>query len=84
MGSDRTYLFKIAKSSSKSGHYSTLMRDECKKHVMKPVCDYPGYCRNDAAAVYLGQYQHLAYRPYRNIVSWQPKGFTAIRDKLGC
>ena len=62
--------------------YSNLMVEECAKQGtgMKPVCDYPGYCRNDAKSLYLGQYYHMSYRPYRNINSWFPSGWRGIAN----
>jgi hypothetical protein len=47
---------------------------------MKPVCDHPSYCRNDANSIYIGQTYHLAYRPHRNNNNYIPTGFANIRD----
>ena len=51
---------------------------ECKKLGMKPVCDHPSYCRTNKAGLYIGQHSHIAYRPYRNINSWFPSGWSQI------
>ena len=83
--SARSYEFTIAKLKSKKGSYSAGMRDACKQAGigMKPVCDHPSYCRNDQNALYLGQNNHIAYRPYRYnanyIQNWFPAGFMTIR-----
>ena len=55
------------------------MVGECKKFGMRPVCDHPRYCKNDAAALYLGQSEHLAYKPHRNNNGLVPSGLSSIR-----
>ena len=57
------------------------MVSACKALGMKPVCDHPGYCRNDGSALYIGQTGHLAYRPHRNSNNYLPVGLAAVRDK---
>ena len=57
------------------------MRTACASHGMKPVCDYPGYCKNDNAALYIGQSQHISYAPHRKTNSYFPSGWSSIRDK---
>jgi hypothetical protein len=52
---------------------------ECKKINMKPVCDHPSYCRNDKAALYLGQKGHLGYPPHRNSNKYKPTGWDQIQ-----
>ena len=76
-----TYTFRVTTASSTSGSYSSIMIKDCAKHGMKPVCDYPGYCKNDNAALYIGQTYHIAYAPYRNINSYFPSGWSSIKDK---
>ena len=71
-------IFKVAKLTSFSGTYSANMIKECSKLGMKPVCDHPSYCKNDKAALYLGQKGHLGYPPHRNNAKLQPKNFKDI------
>ena len=78
----QTYTFRLAKFTSTSGSYSSLMVSECAKYTMKPVCDHPSYCRNDGNALYLGQAHHIAYWPHRNIMSWFPSGWNQIYMKF--
>ena len=56
------------------------MLSGCAKLGMKPVCDHPGYCKNDKAALYIGQQSHIAYKPYRKINSYFPSGWSKISD----
>jgi hypothetical protein len=77
----RTYTFEISYLVARNGKYSDRMREQCAKLDMKPVCDHPSYCRNDAQSVYLGQSGHLAYRPHRNNNNYSPTGFAAIRNR---
>jgi hypothetical protein len=74
------YYFQTAVLSSRSGKYSDRMVDACKSYQMKPVCDHPSYCKNDARALYIGQSGHLAYKPHRNTNSYLPTGFDKVRD----
>ena len=53
---------------------------ECSKYGMKPVCDHPTYCKNDKAALYLGQAGHIAYPPHRNTDSYFPSGWSSIKS----
>ena len=76
-----TYVFRKTASSTKSGSYSGVMVSECKKYGMKPVCDNPVYCKNDTAALYIGQTGNLAYPLHRNNNNYVPSGFAAVRDK---
>ena len=58
---DHTYEFrKTSLLHSKSGSYSKLMVKECAAVGMLPVCDHRNYCKNDKAAIYLGQDHHIA------------------------
>merc|ERR1712166_1114766 len=75
----RSYTFSQAFLNSPDGTFSVRMRQSCSALGMKPVCDHPSYCRNDAKSVYLGQYSHIAYRPYRNINGWFPSGWSKIK-----
>ena len=65
---------------SPKGSYSSLMIKECKKLGMKPVCDHPSYCRNDAKALWIAQSGHLAYPGHRNNNKYVPSGFNKIRE----
>ena len=47
---------------------------------MKPICDYPSYCKNDASALYIGQTSHIAYKPYRSNTSYMPSGFEKVKS----
>ena len=73
-----TFTFRTTRLTSTKGSYSSLMISECKKYGMKPVCDYPGYCKNDKAALYIGQSGYLAYSPHRNNKHRMPSGFADI------
>ena len=75
------YAFIKKMLSSRSGKYSTHMIAECQKVGMKPVCDHPSYCRNDANSLYIGQANHIAYPPHRKINSWFPSGWSSISNK---
>ena len=57
------------------------MVQHCTKYQMKPVCDHPNYCRNDGAALYLGQSQHISYPYHRRNNNWIPSGFSKISSK---
>ena len=72
--------FQSRKVTTSSGSFSAHMVAECKKVGMKPVCEHPSYCRTDKQALYMGQYYHVSYRPYRNINSWFPQGWDKFRD----
>ena len=72
--------FQSVKVKASSGSFSPYMVAECKKIGMKPLCEHPSYCRNDKKALYMGQYYHLSHRPYRNINSWFPSGWSKIRS----
>ena len=74
----RAYEFHAVVPESPKGSYSSLMIKECKKLGMKPVCDHPSYCRNDAKALWIGQRGHLAYPGHRNNNKYVPSGFQTI------
>ena len=63
------YLFQVAYLQDYSrGSYADRMVEACAALTpkgMKPVCDHPNYCKTDQKAIYIGQTQHLAYRPHR-------------------
>ena len=79
-----TYEFMKAKITN-MGTYRTAyyagMIAKCKEYNLKPVCDHPSYCRNDGTnSLYIGQYSHIAYRPYRRINSWFPSGWSRVAN----
>ena len=45
--------------------FSAAMVLECNRFGMKPVCEHPSYCRNDAKALYIGQSSHITNWRYR-------------------
>ena len=69
------------KSLTNGGSYSTFMVDECNKLGMKPVCEHPTYCKTDAAALYIGQSGHIANPGSRNYNSYNPSGWSTIKQK---
>jgi len=78
----RMYDFEVAKISKYSGGtFSELMINACKEIGMKPVCDHPQYCANDAKSVFLGQQRHIAYPPQRDNPAYFPKGWEKIKHK---
>ena len=76
----RAYDWKVLKLSSRSGSYTANMISQCKKEGMKPVCDHPNYCRNDANAIYIGQTNHISYRPHRLNNNYMPTGFKSVEN----
>jgi len=60
-GSLKTKTIPGSCSPEPSKAYSDLMVDACKALGMKPVCDHPNWCKNDAKSLYIGQSGHLAY-----------------------
>ena len=63
--SPATYKFRIATTAATGGKYSSVMVKQCQLYGMKPVCDHPSYCRNDRAALYIGQSHHIANPSHR-------------------
>ena len=47
----------------------------CKGFGMRPVCDHPSYCKNDAGAMYIGQQQHLGLYKHLTFHGVQHCGF---------
>ena len=74
------YSFTIETVASNTGNYANDMITQCFKAGMKPVCDHPSYCKNDAKSLYIGQAHHVVYPPHRNIASWFPSGWPAIKS----
>jgi len=77
-----TYTFQRVRTTQTSGNYDTIMVDECAKIGMKPLCDYPSYCKLDAKSVYIGQAHHIAHTPHRNIDSYFPSGWSDVKGKF--
>ena len=50
---------------------------ECKKHGMKPVCENPSFCKDDAAALYIGQTNHISNPSHLNNNAWFPSGWSS-------
>ena len=73
-------LVKLSTAASR-GSYSAGMIHACGTIGMKPVCDHPSYCKNDAGALYIGQSSHLADPSTRRSNHNMPAGFAAIRDR---
>ena len=69
----KSYGWTKGAGQGRGGYYADVMTNECTKHSMKPVCDHPSYCRNNGDAIYLGQYSHIAYKPYRRIARNHPR-----------
>merc|ERR1719445_2606896 len=75
------YQFQIVTTQSNSGNFDAVMIAECKKIGMKPICDHPSYCKNDANSIYIGQNHHIAYPPHRNNDSYFPAGWKDVRTQ---
>ena len=59
--------------------YSSVMRTQCAKIGMKPVCDHRSYCFVDSAqSVFIGQTHHLGFPRHRHDSRYMPDGFAAI------
>ena len=76
------YYFRLTKTSERAGSYSEIMKDECAKINMKPLCDHPTYCKNNADAIYIGQSKHMAHKPDRVRNDYYPSGWGALRRKF--
>merc|ERR1719499_67702 len=74
----QTYAFQKVSTAIMIGGFTEVMKKECAKRGMAPVCDYPVYC--DEYSLYLGQSKHLAYPPHRK-AKYVPVGFETIADK---
>merc|ERR1712232_1124564 len=49
---------------------------------MKPLCDNPSYCKTDEKSVYIGQTNHIAHKPHRDIDSYFPDGWSELKEKF--
>jgi hypothetical protein len=76
------YKFQRVRTSETSGYYDEIMIKECDKVGMKPLCDHPSYCKNDPNSVYMGQAQHVAHKPHRDIDSYFPSGWSDLKSKF--
>jgi hypothetical protein len=76
------YKFQRIRVQSKTGTYDQTYVSECNKQGMKPLCDHPSYCRNDAKAVYIGQDNHISHMPHFNQNSYFPNGWAELKDKF--
>ena len=57
------------------------MIEACAKVGMKPVCDHPSYCKDDAKAIYIGQASHISFPGHRDSLAYFPSGWAAIKDR---
>ena len=79
----QTYYFKAVQTKQMCGSYSQIMKDECAKIDMKPLCDHPTYCKNNADTIYIGQSHHMAHEDHRrNHYQYYPSGWPAIATKF--
>jgi len=76
------YTFQKVRITATSGNFDTVMVNECSKKGMKPLCDHPSYCRNDARSTYIGQNNHMAYPPHRNQDSYFPSGWSNLKQQF--
>jgi hypothetical protein len=76
------YQFRRVRTHEISGSYDDIMLTECGKVGMKPLCDSPTYCKNDPKSVYLGQTNHIAHTPHRNVNSYFPDGWDELKAKF--
>jgi len=79
---EKTYWFYPTTTEAKSGSYTQIMKDECAKIGMKPLCDHPSYCKNDQDTVYIGQTYHIAHTPHRTHMSYFGAGWKDINDQF--
>jgi len=78
----RTVAFKIITAMDKAtGEIDRNMIKDCNAVGMKPVCDHPNYCKDNADSFYVGQDHHFAHSPHRRTVSYYPSGWqTFVND----
>merc|ERR1711957_1163212 len=77
-----TYKFQRVRLQVRDGNYDTPYAEECAKKGMKPLCGNPGYCKNDPRATYIGQTNHIAYKPHRDQDSYFPSGWSDLKGKF--
>jgi hypothetical protein len=76
------YTFQKMRITATSGNYDVIMVNECSKKGMKPLCDHPSYCKNDARAAYIGQDNHMALWPHLDQNSYFPTGWPELRKQF--
>merc|ERR1719245_1803756 len=76
----RSYIFEMTTAPVQNS-YTDAMLQACQGLGMKPVCDHPNYCKNDARSLYIGQDETLSHTDQRNTASYSPTGFAAVKDK---
>jgi hypothetical protein len=76
------YKFQRIRMQVTNGNYDTPYIQECAKKGMKPLCDHPSYCRTDPRATYIGQTNHIAYKPHRVQDSYFPSGWSNLKGKF--
>jgi len=79
---ERRYRFRVVTSGQRGVRADEMMRSECSKYGMKPVCDHPNYCKNDRRSLYIGQKHHIAHPSHRNKKGWFPSGWDQIKDNF--
>lgn len=70
----------------KPNQYGAVMIKECARYKMKPICDYYGWCQNDARTLYLGQtngYFMSQHATYKSVFPYFPAGWKAIAANFG-
>ena len=76
------YTFQLVRTSSTSNNYTDIMKAECTKVGMKPICDHPSYCKSDTAVLYIGQDHHIAHPAHRGTDRYFPSGWSTLKDKF--
>ena len=76
------YFFQLVQTKKTSGSYTDIMVEECDKIGMKPLCEHPSYCKNNAQSIYIGQTNHIAHGGHKNTDSYFPSGWSAVKGKF--
>ena len=76
------YFFQLVQTKKTSGSYTDIMVEECDKIGMKPLCEHPSYCKNNAQSIYIGQTNHIAHGGHKNEDSYFPSAWWAVKDKF--
>jgi len=78
----QTVEFKIVTAMDKGqGEIDRNMIKACNNIGMKPVCDHPNYCKDNAqGSIYIGQDHHFSHSPHRRTVSYFPSGWQKFVD----
>ena len=76
------YKFELMELTSTSGNVKDQMISQCSALGMKPVCEHPSYCKNDARALYIGQDHHMSHPSHYNNPAYMPSGFDTMKSKV--